>query len=515
MEILRKKVLTLSMAAMLSTQAVAANGLSDILSSTSGGFDYAGPSSIKTQTRGYYNFGGAAVRSDMGGVIRPFHIEMLTIASGCGGVDIGFGGFSFLNLDQLVAKLQKIASAAPAFAFNMALSSLCKDCQAIMDQLNAIADAINGLNFDACKSAVGWCKSLGQALSKKLDTIDDAKSGIERVIGNVAQSVKDYTDSIQGFINCGPNGECSDQSSQAAKQKALEKLKFQGSLVRKIFKDNNTFAGSVTADSATTGTPYSYWLKGLTRADAEALFRAMIGDYYGYVDGEKCTSIDKDGGIEAYRVQAIAPLLSPEEVINMFLGGENTGFEDLAGYCQNDEVKVCGNHYGLPPKPIPCKLTSTMRISSLRSTITSRLNEIVDKMRNGSVKEDAKFISSLRYPVYRALNVATIHNDDLLIGYIADVVIAQEISGISLELTRKARDFVSLIRITESTVQLDDDGQRQIEARASLISEKANELIRDTSAKMEQRLGQIMVLEDSIKRLKNDLTRRGMYRLGY
>lgn len=38
------------------------------------------------------------------------------------------------------------------------------------------------MNFDACKSAVGWGKSIGSALNSKLGTKDDAKSGIEDVI---------------------------------------------------------------------------------------------------------------------------------------------------------------------------------------------------------------------------------------------------------------------------------------------------------------------------------------------
>ncbi len=46
------------------------------------------------------------------------------IKSGCGGIDAFLGGFSFLDTDYLVNKLQRILSAAPAAAFDIALKTL-------------------------------------------------------------------------------------------------------------------------------------------------------------------------------------------------------------------------------------------------------------------------------------------------------------------------------------------------------------------------------------------------------
>jgi len=521
MEILNRRIVfnTMLLNALLCGQLYASTGLDDILSSNTGSFDFAGPSSLKTQTRGYYSFGGMSVRTDFGGSIRPFHIEMPHIASGCGGVDIGFGGFSFLNIDQLVAKLQKIASAAPAFAFNMALSALCKDCQAIMDQLNAIADAINSLNFDACKSAVGWGKSIGSALANKLDTQDNAKSGIESVLGDLSGSITSATSNIQAFINCGStSGSCTDTSSDNARKKALEAMKFQGSLIHKVFSDNSDFSSSAMSGASSTSS-YAYWFNGLSAQDAEDLFRNMVGDYFGYVDPTSCSGSDSEGGVTAYKIATILPLMSSEEAINMFLGEENSGSEKLMGLSVSSSGEVCGKHQG-PPKidQTPHELTSNMRATTLRKTVETKITDILSNMQstnNSALKSDAKFLSSLRYPVYKALNVASVTNDTLLIGYIADVIVAQELVGLVNEMAKKQRAFVNYATITKSTISIEPEHIREIEKRIVALNSRAEEVKAKTMKNMEHRIAQITVLDDVSKRFKQELTKKGMYRLGH
>lgn len=520
MEALKNVRLSFAFICWLLSTSYASTGLDDILSSSSGSFDFAGPSSLKTQTRGYYNFGGMAVRSDVGSSIRPFHIEMPTIASGCGGVDIGFGGFSFLNIDQLVAKLQKIASAAPAFAFNMALSALCKDCQSIMDQLNAVADSINGLNFDACKSAVGWGKSIGSALNSKLKTSDDAKSGIEDVIGDLPGAISSATNNIQAFINCGStSGECTDTSSDNAKKKAIEAMKFQGSLVRKVFTDNSSFLSAATSGSNSTST-YSYWFKGLTKDDAEDLFRNMIGDYYGFVDPTTCGGKDSEGGVTAYMIATILPMMSADEAVNMFLGEESGGTQTLKGLSvQDSNTSYCKGLYGPPIiESAPHNLSSSMNATTIRATVESRISDILTNMKtsnNSALKTDAKFLSSLRYPVYKALNVASITSDNLLVGYIADVIVAQELVGLINELAKKQRAFVNYATITKTTAAINQDSVQEIEKRIVAINNKAEEVLKKVMQNMENRVAQISVLDDTTKRFKQELTKKGMYRLGH
>jgi len=524
MEFLKKEfVLIVCALFLLAPTLSASTGLEDILSGSSGSsFSFSGPSSIQTQTRGYYNFGGLSVRSDIGGSIRPFNIEVPRIASGCGGVDIGLGGFSFLNIDQLVEKLQKIASAAPAFAFNMALSALCKDCQSIMDQLNAIADTINGLNFDACKSAVGWGKSLGSALNTSLGSTDDAKTGIESVLKDTSSAISNWASKLQGVINCGPSGDCTDTSSSAAKEEALLKERFQGSFVHKVFADNSSFLSSVTSGDNSSST-YSYWFEGMTQTDAEALFRNMIGDFYGYVDPKNCTGSDQDGAIKAYNLATIVPQMSAEETINIFLGTDNGTDGNLKGLVLSEpSSRVCGSYY--PPlsgsygnAPVLTELNSSFKARTIRDTIKTRVSNILSNMRvanSSTLKTEAKFMSSFRFPIYRALNVASVTNDDLLIDYITDFIVSQELVGLINELARKERAFVSLGTINETTHLIADEQGKveEVEARIKEINTAAAKTMAAMGKKMEERVAQISVLEDTVKRMKQELGRKGIQR---
>ena len=72
---------------------------------------------------------------------------------GCGGIDLFMGGFSFLNVNYLVQKFQKILQAAPAMAFDLALSTLCQQCSNIMKSLEALANELNGLQMNDCHDA--------------------------------------------------------------------------------------------------------------------------------------------------------------------------------------------------------------------------------------------------------------------------------------------------------------------------------------------------------------------------
>lgn len=73
--------------------------------------------------------------------------------AGCQGIDAFTGAFSFISKDALVNMLRNIASAAIPYAFNVALSALCKDCQAHMAWLQKLAQDMNQANINSCEAA--------------------------------------------------------------------------------------------------------------------------------------------------------------------------------------------------------------------------------------------------------------------------------------------------------------------------------------------------------------------------
>lgn len=79
------------------------------------------PGYFEGQKRGYYTGGGFSARWNL----QNDYIWSVTpprLKTGCGGIDAFMGGFSFMDPDYLVQKLQRIMSAAPAAAFDVAWS---------------------------------------------------------------------------------------------------------------------------------------------------------------------------------------------------------------------------------------------------------------------------------------------------------------------------------------------------------------------------------------------------------
>ncbi|AEH45796.1 TraH family protein [Thermodesulfatator indicus DSM 15286] len=123
---------------------------------------YTGPSYIEAGRRGYLSFGSVSTRTLMT-TDRLITFTPPSINFGCGGIDIFMGGFSFLDFDYLVDKFQRIISAAPAFAFEYALRSICEQCGTIVDAMNAAQDLLNSLQLNDCQAS-RW---LGYYLASK------------------------------------------------------------------------------------------------------------------------------------------------------------------------------------------------------------------------------------------------------------------------------------------------------------------------------------------------------------
>jgi len=103
------------------------------------------------QKRGYGTLGSFSARWSAG---NDYLVSATPpkFKAGCGGIDVFMGGFSFLNADYLVQKLQNMMNAAPAVAFDLALNTLCSQCAKSLNTLEAITDRLNQLQLDDCKA---------------------------------------------------------------------------------------------------------------------------------------------------------------------------------------------------------------------------------------------------------------------------------------------------------------------------------------------------------------------------
>jgi conjugative transfer pilus assembly protein TraH len=147
------------------------------------------PKYYKGHERGYFSAGGFAYKT------RPRTDYLMTvnpprIRAGCGGVDILLGGFGFLSGKLLMEKLQRILSAAPVAAFDIALNTLCEPCSKAIKSMSAIADMLNSMQLNDClasKAAVSTVMKAGfdafgmEAQGKKMESVQSEfmqKSGL-------------------------------------------------------------------------------------------------------------------------------------------------------------------------------------------------------------------------------------------------------------------------------------------------------------------------------------------------
>jgi len=110
------------------------------------------PDYFAGQKRGYYSGGGFSARWQNNATY-PVTVEPPRIKAGCGGIDVFLGGFSFLNFEYLVQKLQRILMSGGAVAFDLALKTLCEPCATSIKSFEAIADKLNSLQLDECAAA--------------------------------------------------------------------------------------------------------------------------------------------------------------------------------------------------------------------------------------------------------------------------------------------------------------------------------------------------------------------------
>ena len=110
------------------------------------------PNYFSGQQRGYYSGGSFSARWP-NSADYPVTVEMPRIKSGCGGIDVFMGGFSFMNTDYLVDKLQGILSGAASVAFDLGLKTLCEQCSNTIKNFEAISDKLNSMQLDECAAA--------------------------------------------------------------------------------------------------------------------------------------------------------------------------------------------------------------------------------------------------------------------------------------------------------------------------------------------------------------------------
>ncbi len=179
------------------------NGANSV--STSGGAGV-----FHAQGENIYALGYSNVRFNTAGQsLQLFTITPPNFSIGCSGISAEWGAFAMLG-SHLMQVLQSIIQSGEVlvFAFNMVLGVLCKQCQTIMNQIEAIANKLNGLNFNSCQTAEAMGNLAGAELGNMINKTSVAGATnafadqVSKTLGNVSNAVGGFVNTVNGAMNC-------------------------------------------------------------------------------------------------------------------------------------------------------------------------------------------------------------------------------------------------------------------------------------------------------------------------
>ncbi|KAA1186437.1 conjugal transfer protein TraH [Photorhabdus heterorhabditis] len=151
---------------------------------------------------------------------------------GCNGIDVFLGSFSMINGDQLVQVARGIAQGAAIYAFNVAISAICADCAATINDIQNKLQALNKFAKDSCNATYSF-------LTENVGTPESFSNSV----GSGPASV---LNSINGLI---PDFGAS-QTSNPSKMTSQAKAKNPEEFIEK-FSGNILYMGFMSIDNGT------------------------------------------------------------------------------------------------------------------------------------------------------------------------------------------------------------------------------------------------------------------------
>lgn len=145
------------------------------------------------QTRGFAVGGSMSIRAK-NEMFQPFTLKAPSFKTGCGGIDIFGGAFSWINAEQFTKNLRAIGQNALGYAFSLGLEWVCPTCSSVLKELQHFMNQINKMSADSCMAA----KAL-------VNTSVGAVSGWQ--LQDCTNQKGDAGDKVQGWLSCAAGSE--------------------------------------------------------------------------------------------------------------------------------------------------------------------------------------------------------------------------------------------------------------------------------------------------------------------
>jgi hypothetical protein len=164
-----KKFLIAVLALMVGLQPLMANAsdlgsaFSNLMSSGSA-VSVSAPGRYSSGARNVFVGGGVEVRFPRSNATL-FSIAPPSFSAGCQGISAHFGGFSFISGKQIEDLVRNIAQGAPGLVINMVIKALCPMCEAVLQNMQKLAQFAAKSNMDSCRIANNLVGMLGDKLN--------------------------------------------------------------------------------------------------------------------------------------------------------------------------------------------------------------------------------------------------------------------------------------------------------------------------------------------------------------
>lgn len=258
------------------------------------------PEAYHGQQAGYYTGGSVFVRSAARDV-QLLQLDLPSYRSGCSGIDVYTGGFSYINSDQIVPLMQNIMNNAGSYAFTLAMETASPALANVMKYWNDFASKINQANINSCEMA----ESLVGGMWPKV------RGAQQRVCQDLGSQKGVFSDWPQAKQKCGTGNEFTSTMNKARNDPRYKNLVFDsGNVTWKAIKQNKLFGSDdelseffmslsgtviIYKDGAGDDAPvkFSPPLPSLMDKDRNNLIKALLEG--GDVNTYKCDTLDEDG----------------------------------------------------------------------------------------------------------------------------------------------------------------------------------------------------------------------------
>jgi hypothetical protein len=144
-----------------------------------------GPGSASTSSSGGRYTSGARNIFVGGGVemrfprtsVTLFSVAPPSFSAGCQGISAHFGGFSFISGKEIEDLVRNIAQGAPGLVINLVIKTLCPMCEAVLQNMQKLAQFAAKANMDSCRVAGNLVTMLGKKV------LPASSSGSQAVAG--------------------------------------------------------------------------------------------------------------------------------------------------------------------------------------------------------------------------------------------------------------------------------------------------------------------------------------------